>query len=96
MADTMFLGMGRRPMHKLDRDYMQVPMNLICGEGVSVGNLNARAFSRTLDNLFGLDLTQIIFDIYGMPEREYRFLRCTCNMNNELFGHRAHGEARRA
>lgn len=85
MAGALFLGMGRRPMYKLDRDYIQAPIDLMCGEGVTIDNINARAFSRALDDLFRLDLTQLTFDIYGILSRRYQLLGFIYNMDSTNF-----------
>lgn len=71
-------------MYKLDCDYMQVPADLN-GEGISVTNINIRAFGRTLDDLFNLDLTQTTFDIYETLERRYRFLEYIYNIDSTNF-----------
>ena len=54
MVGAMFKGMGRRPLYKLDMDFATAPLELMIGPGVEAKNLNARTFSRTLDNLFEL------------------------------------------
>lgn len=71
LIGSMYKGMGRRALYALDEDYAKAPLDLLCGPGVESSNLNARAFSRTLDDLFGLDLPDLTHDIYGVFAERY-------------------------
>lgn len=46
----------------------------MCGKNVSVSNLNAQVFNKTLEDLFSLDLIQMALNIYERLGRRHRLL----------------------
>ena len=86
LVGGFFMGMGRRPLYKIDRDYANAPVELLFGEGVKAENLNARAFSRALDDLYGLDLPELAFEIHSMLCRRYGLMGFLYHMDSTNFG----------
>lgn len=82
----MFKGMGRRALYALDEDYAKAPLDLLCGPGIEASNLNARAFSRTLDDLFTLDLPDLTHDIYGIFAERYGIGGFVYNLDATNYG----------
>ncbi|TQS84421.1 MAG: hypothetical protein A3208_06910 [Candidatus Methanoprimaticola hominis] len=85
MVGAMFKGMGRRPLYKLDMDFATAPLELMIGPGVEAKNLNARTFSRTLDNLFELDLPDLTFTIHETLCEKYEIKAYIYNMDSTNF-----------
>ena len=85
MVGAMFKGMGRRPLYKLDTDFATAPLELMIGPGVEAKNLNARTFSRTLDNLFELDLPDLTFTIHETLCEKYEIKAYIYNMDSTNF-----------
>lgn len=86
MVGAMYKGMGRRALYALDEDYAKAPVDLLCGAGVEASNLNARAFSRTLDDLFTLDLPDLTHDIYGIFAERYSIGGFVYNLDATNYG----------
>ena len=86
MVGAMFMGMGRRPLYLFDRLYASAPLELLCGEGVVPKNLNARAFSRALDDIFALDLPALTFDIYSRLAERYLIAGFVYHIDSTNFG----------
>lgn len=86
MVGALFNGMGRRALYKLDRDYASAPVDLLCGKGLTADNLNARAFSRALDDLFGADLPDLMHEIYRIFAKKYGIVAFLYNMDSTNFG----------
>ena len=86
MVGAMFMGMGRRPLYLFDRLYASAPLELLCGDGVVPKNLNARAFSRALDDIFALDLPALTFDIYSRLAERYLIAGFVYHIDSTNFG----------
>lgn len=86
LVGGFFMGMGRRPLYKIDRDYANAPCELLFGKGVKADNLNARAFSRALDDLYRLKLPELTSDIHSMLCRRYGILGFVYHMDSTNFG----------
>lgn len=86
LVGAMFQGLGRRPMYRIDQDFECAPVALLCGEGVTWRNLNPRAISRTLDDLFGLDLPALTKRIYDRFCRRFGLESFVYNMDSTNFG----------
>ncbi len=86
MVGALYKGMGRRALYKLDEDYATAPLDLICGPGIKAEHLNARAFSRALDDLYELDLPSLTFEIYEILRKKYGIVAVIYNMDSTNFG----------
>lgn len=86
MVGGLYFGMGRRALYKFDRLYATAPLEMLCGKPVEPSNLNSRAFSRALDDLFGLDLPALSFDCYETLARRYGIAAVVYNMDSTNFG----------
>ena len=86
MVGAMFMGMGRRPLYLFDRLYASAPLELLCGEGVVPKNLNTRAFSRALDDIFALDLPALTFDVYSRLAERYLIEGFVYHVDSTNFG----------
>ena len=86
MVGAMFMGMGCRPLYLFDRLYASAPLELLCGEGVVPKNLNTRAFSRALDDIFALDLPALTFDVYSRLAERYLIEGFVYHVDSTNFG----------
>jgi len=86
MIGTMLSAEGRRPLFGISDFYVSSPNGRLFGDGVDVDALNARAFSRDLDRLFGKDLGELTFECYSMLCREYGLSSNMFNIDETNFG----------
>ena len=86
MIGTMLSAEGRRPLFGISNFYVSSPNDRLFGEGVDTGALNARAFSRNLDRLFGKDLGDLTFECYSKLCAEYGLSSNMFNIDETNFG----------
>jgi hypothetical protein len=86
MIGTMLSAEGRRPLFGISDFYVSSPNGRLFGDGVDANALNARAFSRDLDRLFGKDLGELTFECYSMLCREYGLSSNMFNIDETNFG----------
>ena len=86
MIGAMLSAEGRRPLFGISNFYVSSPTEQLFGKSVDVSALNARAFSRNLDRLFGKDLGELTFECYSKLCNEYGLSSNMFNIDETNFG----------
>lgn len=65
MVGAFFRSRGRQPLYMMERFYLSAPVDLLFGPKVNHNSLGDRAFERDLDDLFEVNLPDLIHRCYG-------------------------------